>query len=83
MLDTVRNGYNKNYDIPGLPKNFQEAANAVHEAAKTPWEPAAIERANRAIKEQGFSDINSFTEAMAKGWEGLTLATPKTSTGGG
>lgn len=83
MLDQIRNGYSKNYEIPELPATFQKAAEAVHEAAKHPWDPAAIERANRAIQKEGFGDITSFTEAMANGWEGLSLAKPKAGGGPG
>ncbi|NLX50225.1 MAG: hypothetical protein GXY82_10240 [Methanospirillum sp.] len=77
MLDKVRNGYSMNHEIPDLPDNFRRAADAVHEAAKHPWDPAEIQRANRALEKEGFGDITSFTEAMANGWQSLTLAKPK------
>ena len=77
MLDTIRNGYSNNHEIPDLPDNFRRAADAVHEAAKHPWDPAEIQRANRALDKEGFGDITSFTEAMANGWESLALAKPK------
>jgi hypothetical protein len=83
MLDKVRNGYSMNHEIPDLPDNFRKAADAVHEAAKHPWDPVEIERANRAIQKEGYGDITSFTEAMANGWEGLSLAKPKTGGGPG
>ena len=77
MLDKVRNGYSMNHEIPDLPDNFRRAADAVHEAAKHPWDPAEIQRANRALEKEGFGDITSFTEAMANGWQSLALAKPK------
>ena len=66
-----------NHEIPDLPDNFRRAADAVHEAAKHPWDPAEIQRANRALEKEGFGDITSFTEAMANGWQSLALAKPK------
>ena len=77
MLDKVRNGYSMHHEIPDLPDNFRRAADAVHEAAKHPWDPAEIQRANRALEKEGFGDITSFTEAMANGWQSLALAKPK------
>lgn len=66
QLEGVRAGYDRQgYDVGDLPPKMQETMKAVADAGKNSTDPAAVERAQKALADGGYSSLGDFMSKLS------------------